>query len=237
MILWYDSLDFSEPVVIDVVHNRHESLISFPEIKPVGVSAVLPLVEVVGDGLAIEFHSVFERKWLFWMSTWATNISVCSVLDGSGCILIDSIGMVQEALWAHVWQVVLIDVVVLEIPLRLIVLVGMLEVESMGFKVRWQHSYRINIDDIETLWLALVCSSRPNDEVHADGLLLSHVTHDLVLLLVDVGVLAKTNHRLISIQDSMVSPSILPVALINIWDVGKQNGLSTYFLELRKFVF
>lgn len=52
----------------------------------------------------------------------------------------------------------------------------------------------------------------------------------------DVSIHAKTNDGLISVHDSVVSKTVLPIALVKVWHVGKNNRSAISFLNLSKFV-
>ena len=75
------------------------------------------------------------------------------------------------------------------------------------------------MENVEALRLALEGSCRSDDEVQADGLLPGHVSYYLELLLVDMGVEAKSNYMLEPVQNRVVSLSVLPVALLQVWHV------------------
>ena len=58
-----------------------------------------------------------------------------------------------------------------------------------------------------------------------------HVGYYLELLLVDMGVEAKSNDMLESIKNGMVSLSILSVAFIQVWNMGHDYGCGVGLLD------
>jgi len=46
----------------------------------------------------------------------------------------------------------------------------------------------------------------------------------------------KSNYGLESVHKSMISSSVLSIALINVWNVRKHNSLSTNFFKSKKFI-
>jgi len=67
------------PVVVESVGYRHER-ISIRELVDVVIPAHLPLIVVSSNGLAKEDLSHSESTWLCDINTWASNISIVSVL-------------------------------------------------------------------------------------------------------------------------------------------------------------
>lgn len=139
--------------------------------------------------------------------------------------------MVVETLGRQVFQVVSLSVVILSVPDGLIELVSVVKVESVGFIVDWEHGVGVQVHNVEAWGFALVSGSGSNDVVHADWLLEIDINCNLILFLMDVRIHTPSDYSLISIHDSMISSSKFSGALINIWNMSKDNRCSIYFLE------
>jgi len=137
-----------------------------------------------------------------------------------------------EAGWAHVFHGVVFSDVDVEVPRWRIVLVGGFKIEDVGLEVDWEHRFGVEVHNVKLWRLALVCCDGANDEVHADALSGVDIAHDLVELGVDVREDAEADNVLEAVGDGVVSPSILPRALIKIGNVGNDNRVSVLLFEL-----
>ena len=106
----------------------------------------------------------------------------------------------------------------------------MFEVESDSFELNLNKSLWVEISNVETWWFTGVGSSRSKNEVETDWFLLDHVSDNLILLLMNMSINTKSDDGLESVHKSMVSSSVLSVALVNVWNMRKHNGLSANFL-------
>lgn len=163
------------------------------------VKAVLPLIVVVGDCLAVHNSSASDVAFGGCVDSWPINVSVIPVLLGSVLLEKDLAGVGEEALGTEIRHVINLSVVVFEVPLWLIILVSMIKVESIGLKFDRKHGNWVKMHHVKALRLALVSGGRASDEVHADWLLLDKISDHLVLLLMDVRVHAPSNYMLESI--------------------------------------
>ena len=153
-----------------------------------------------------------------------------SIFHGSGLIKENLIkGVVHEWPWWQIFEIIDLSVVILFIPNRNIFGIGYIQVEWPSLKVNWEHEIWINIDNIEAWRFASIGCCWAYDKVHTYRIFPDHISYHLVLFLMDVWVHTPSNYCLISIYNSMESPSKLPQALINIRDMRDNNSISIHF--------
>lgn len=166
----------------------------------------------------------------------ATDRRVDLVLLAHCFVSLDPLAEVIEAGRAQISQAVLLSVVHVELPLCLVILVGLLEVKSPYLKVHWEHRLRIKIQKIEAWWLTLVSGGRTNNEVHSDRLSFLDVSHHLVKLRVDVGEHSEPDDMLVPISNRMVPSGILSGALIEVRHVGQNDCVPVELLDFLQLV-
>lgn len=155
----YDySLFESIPVVSnDILDTSNKDLTCVDELNFVVLSAELPLVEVIGHGLAVEDHSASTITSGGEINSWTIDVSVVSVLHSSSFISLDLVvRVVVETLWAQILQVVSRSVVILLVPDWLVILVGVVEVECVSLVIDWKHCLWVQVHHVEAWWFALV---------------------------------------------------------------------------------
>jgi hypothetical protein len=118
----------------------------------------LPLVVVSTNGLAVEDFSIIEIALISATGTRASNVSIVSVPLASVFVVKDLLALVEEAGWAHIFELILFSVVVFEVPLGLVKLVSMNKVEDVSFIVDGKHCIGIQVDDVEAWGLVLIGS-------------------------------------------------------------------------------
>jgi len=116
------------------------------------------------------------------LDTWSFHFPMLSILITDFFVVIDLVADVEKAIGAEVLELVVLLPVVFNQPLGLVVGVGVVQVEDVGFNVGWNHSDRVNVDDVEAWRLALVSGDGAGDEVEQDRLVLNNIPDNLELL-------------------------------------------------------
>ena len=104
----------------------------------------------------------------------------------------------------------------------------------MRLDVSRQHGAFVELHHQVARVLVVVRSAGSRHDVHADWLLLYHVSHDLQLLLVDVGGDLESHDVLVLVQNGMESATVLCEAFSVVGHVRQQDGLTSLSLNLFK---
>lgn len=148
----------------------------------------------------------------------------------------DLVAQVLEAGWAQVWYTVVFSVIEVQVPVCRIVFVGSLQVKGVDLEINWEHSLRIEVDYVVAWWFTFECRDRTGDVVHTNSLSVLYVIHDLEELMVDVRKNSKSNDMLESVDDCVVSSSVLSGALVQSWDVREDDRESLLLLDLSELL-
>jgi len=116
------------------------------------------------------------------LDTWSFHFPMLSILITDFFVVIDLVADVEKAIGAEVLKLVVLLPVVFDQPFGLVVGVGVVQVEDVGFNVGWNHSDWVNVDDVEAWRLALVSGDGAGDEVEQDRLVLNNIPDNLELL-------------------------------------------------------
>ena len=143
-------------------------------------------------------------------------------------------GVIIQWFWAHIRKIIIFCVINHHIPLRIIIFVGMLKIESIRLKLLRKQSFPIYVQNVETLWFWFVISvnvgcSTPNNKIKTDWFLLSHVCDHLILLLMNMWVKTPTYRCLESVHNCMISSSILTITFIEVRYMSQYDSLTIYF--------
>jgi hypothetical protein len=118
----------------------------------------------------IELLARFVARRVQVACCWPLYLSLVSELSGNSFVSQKLLGVIQKRIWAQVRQSKVLPVVEFFEPSWRVVLVGVREVEGVCLIVQGEHRVWVKVDDVERRVFADECGCRPNDEVHADGL-------------------------------------------------------------------
>ena len=112
----------------------------------------------------------------------------------------------------------------------------MSQIECIGHPVDWQKSIRIKKYLIETWWLTLIGSHGSDDHAEANWFLADNISDDLILFLMDVTKELPSNDILVSVNNSVVSPTVSSEAFLDIWNMANNDGCAIDLFQLMKFI-